>query len=253
MPDPPSRPPIAPALPELTNAIALGLSKQAALLASLRSKHRPSQPTTTSTTTTTTTKKGFSSLTTTTTPLSSASIPTPSPHQPKPNDDLNPSFLAPPNAGIGQAPPSSSNATAATTAKDAETRQLARKILGRNAARQVQEAKDARAAGGRGVKRRGGGGAAAESESEEELGRSAVGRARARGSSSKPVAGDKGKSGDGVVDTGGKAKGEADEARAEVVEPRTKDVELVLRGESEDKRIKKKRKKNKTAVRGEEA
>lgn len=260
MPDPPSRPPIAPVLPEHTNTVAFNFSKKANLLASLRSKHRSSQtqPTTT-TTTTTTKKKGFSSLTTTTTttPLSTT---TPNPHQPQPpqTDDLDSVFRAPPNAGIDYAPPSSSSGTNGTTiAQDAETRVLARKILGRNAARQVQEAREARA-GQRGVKRRGGGGVAEESESEEELGRSAVGRARARGGGGNvggggveyQKAGERdGGDGNGLVDVGdveGKGK-------SEVVGERAEDVESVPRGDDEEKPKKKKRKKNKgTGVGGGE-
>ncbi|KAK0740861.1 hypothetical protein B0T18DRAFT_218895 [Schizothecium vesticola] len=250
MPDHPSRPPIAPALPELTNTLAFSLTKKTSLLASLRSKHRSSQTQPTTATTTATTKKGFSSLTTTTTtpPLSSIPTPIPKPHQPNQNDDLDSSFRLAPNAGIGQAPPSASGTNGTATARDAETRQLARKILGRNAARQVQEARDARA-GSRGVKRRGGGGGAEESESEEELGRSAVGRERARGVRSKLGDGDglkggerEGGGGNGAVDVGGRGEGE-------VVEESAADVESVPRGDDENK-PKKKRKKNKGTAKG---
>lgn len=257
MPDPPSRPPIAPALPEQTNTIAFNFTKKANLLASLRSKHRPSQPQpTTTTTTTTTAKKGFSSLTTTTTPL--PSTPTPNPHQAQspPTDDLDSAFRAPPNAGIGHAPPSSSGTNGTAIAQDAETRLLARKILGRNAARQLQEAKDARG-GQRGVKRRGGG-VADESESEEELGRSAVGRARARGGGGKAGGGDCRKGGlkgevreegeggneDDVAVAGGKGEGQV------VVGDRVEVVESVPRGDDDEKPKKKKRKKTKGAAKG---
>lgn len=260
MPDPPSRPPIAPALPEQTNTIAFNFSKKANLLAALRSKHRPSQPqpTTTNTTTTTTTKKGFSSLTTTTTTTPLPFTPTPNPHQAQPPqiDELDSAFRAPPNAGIGHAPSSSSTGTNGTTiAQDAETRLLARKILGRNAARQLQEAKDARG-GQRGVKRRGGG-VADESESEEELGRSAVGRARARGGGGKAGGGDgdcrtgglKGEEGEGgneddVAVAGGKGEGQV------VVGDKFEVVESMPRGDDDEKPKKKKRKKTKGAAKG---
>lgn len=251
MPDPPSRPPIAPALPEHTNTVAFSFTKKANLLASLRSKHRPSQPQPT-TTTTITTKKGFSSLTTTTTPFPSTPTLAPNPHQAQapPTDDLDSVFRAPPNAGIGHVPPSASGISGTTIAQDAETRLLARKILGRNAARQLQEAREARA-GQKGVKRRGGA-VAEESESEEELGRSAVGRARARGGS-KAGGGDGQKAGEreggdvnGVADVGdveGRGKGE-------VVGERAEGVESVPRGDGEEKPKKKKRKKNKGAAKG---
>lgn len=256
MPDPPSRPPIAPALPEQTNTIAFNFTKKANLLASLRSKHRPSQPQPT-TTTTTTAKKGFSSLTTTTTPLPSTPSLAANPHQAQPQtDDVDSAFRAPPNAGIGHAPSSSSTGNNGTTiAQDAETRLLARKILGRNAARQLQEAKDARG-GQRGVKRRGGG-VADESESEEELGRSAVGRARARGGGGKAGGGDgdcrtgglKGEEGedgneDDVAVAGGKGEGQV------VVGDRVEVVESVPRGDDDEKPKKKKRKKTKGAAKG---
>ncbi|KAK0706479.1 hypothetical protein B0T26DRAFT_680156 [Lasiosphaeria miniovina] len=92
--------------------------------------------------------------------------------------DLNPFYAAPPNAGIGWVPPGlSSSSTAAVAGSGGDDRllrarlQLGRRVEGRSAAAQKAE---------RGKKRGHGAAGNHGSEEEEELGRSAVGRSKAR-------------------------------------------------------------------------
>ncbi|KAK3897458.1 hypothetical protein C8A05DRAFT_38990 [Staphylotrichum tortipilum] len=101
------------------------------------------------------------------------------------NSDLNTAWLPPPSAGLGyRAPPSSSKSPSAsssgasTPAPDHETNVLRKKILGRNAARQVAEGQLQQKQ--QGLKKGSSKGNAGQSESEEEVGRGGLVRTRGK-------------------------------------------------------------------------
>ncbi|KAL2131339.1 hypothetical protein VTI74DRAFT_5247 [Chaetomium olivicolor] len=181
--DPKQKLPVAADFKEIFNRINLNLDKRRSALSALTKHHQPSSSTTTTTPPVSGGAGGFSSLT------SSSRASTPSHHhqqsQSQPqrersadDQDLNPVYALPPNAGIGYNPSRSSSSDASRSAQDRDTQLLRRKVLGKNAARQLAEARSAR--NGAGSLKRGSGGGY-ESESEEEVGRGALVRSRGKG------------------------------------------------------------------------
>ncbi|KAK3344401.1 hypothetical protein B0T25DRAFT_556922 [Lasiosphaeria hispida] len=168
---PNGRPPIAANLDQSMYRISMGLAKHSQLLSTLNKSR-----TTATTATTTTLKRGFSSTTKTTTPLPKPPIHTShtSSTNPLHDIDINPAYALAPNTGIGFSTPSSAPLPGPGGARAREDAVLKTRLLGRNAAAQ-------KAAGAENRKRAAaGGGGGSGSDSEEELGRSAVGRARGK-------------------------------------------------------------------------
>ncbi|GAB1313211.1 hypothetical protein MFIFM68171_03421 [Madurella fahalii] len=207
--DPKPKLPVAPDVNQIFNRIALGMAKHQRIFDTL-AKHR--KPTSAAPTAATGGGGaaaaggggggGFSSLAAgkaaasapayaapTTTNDSSSSSRGSNGTTPRHTDDadLNPAYALPPNAGVGYVPANAAAAAAnsTVTAADRDRAQLRSKVLGRNAARQLELAERARAAGHgpkkRGVARDDG------SESEEEVGRGAMVRDRGRGAQKKTM------------------------------------------------------------------
>ncbi|KAK3304358.1 uncharacterized protein B0T15DRAFT_512518 [Chaetomium strumarium] len=164
------------------NQIGLGLAKHQRITSTI-SKHRSS--TTTTTTTTQGIGRGFSSLATTGHAPNGTEISTPHHFNSQSNggssgsgsgiEDEQDLYSASSNAGLGFSPspsPASSSSSSKNNGESKDTAALRRRVLGRNAARQVAEAKANR-------KRM-----AEDSESEEEVGKGSLvkagGRARVK-------------------------------------------------------------------------
>ncbi|KAK4122751.1 hypothetical protein N657DRAFT_646491 [Parathielavia appendiculata] len=177
-----SQPPVAPDASQIFNRIALATAKHERILSTL-SKHRTAS--TFSPTTLTSTGGGFSSLTIRTTPTPSDGTQPPHQAQDRPSrkaqaDDADLLYSQPPNAGVGYSPspsPSAQSSSSGAGAQDKVTMMLRRKVLGRNAARQLAERERQRNGKKRGLAGVGSGGGG-ESESEEEVGKTALVRSR---------------------------------------------------------------------------
>ncbi|KAK0651412.1 hypothetical protein B0T16DRAFT_403874 [Cercophora newfieldiana] len=190
-----NRPPTAPNMADILNRINMGISHQAKILSSLN-RPSPSPASTSTPTTSTTTGKSFSSLSskplssTSSNPFNTSQNTTTTAANNDDNDDLNPSYLLAPNTGVGFTPTPSA---ASLTAEQRSLRDRLAKVGWK---------------GGRGGAGKGSDGkkrpaAAVDSESEEELGRSAVGKARSR--VQRDVSGGEG---NGKSEEGGKGKAE---------------------------------------------
>lgn len=226
--DPKPQLPVAPDVNQIFNRIALGIAKHQRIFDTL-AKHR--KPTTAAPAPGGRSSSGggggggggFSSLAAPNNSSSSSSNSksnnSTTPRNDNANSDLNPAYALPPNAGVGYVPAA---AAAANSAADRDRAQLRAKVLGRNAARQLElaERDQKKKKKKRGGVRDDGDG----SESEEEVGRGAMVRDRGRGRgagrrdvrpSTAAGAGPRAESGEDEV----KAEGGRETKRARLVSP----------------------------------
>ncbi|KXX82791.1 hypothetical protein MMYC01_200775 [Madurella mycetomatis] len=176
--DPKPKLPVTPDVNQIFNRIALGMAKHQRIFDTL-AKHR--KPTTAAPAQGGRSSGGggggFSSLAAPNNSNSSRASNSTTPRNDDADSDLNPAYALPPNAGVGYVP---AGANSAATAADGDRAQLRAKVLGRNAARQLELAERGRGGAVQGQKKRGAV-RDGESESEEEVGRGAMVRDRGRG------------------------------------------------------------------------